>query len=349
MGCFFGVFFLFASFGMFALVWQVLVAIGVEGLPTGFIPLHTLGLPALVVSLLRVAGLLLALLCLAGIFYALRAWRRMARPVGDMIEVVGRVADGDYSARVTAHGPREVHALAAAINGMSERLQSSAELRRVMLAEVTHELRTPLTIIQGNLEGLLDGVYPADEEHLKSILEETHVLARIIEDLRTLALVEGAGLKLQREASDPAGLVDAAAAAFEAQARSAGVTLAQDSAPGLPEVDVDPARIHEVLTNLLANALRYTPAGGRITLRAWSEPGQAEWVSLSVSDTGTGIAPEDLAHIFERFYKSSDSHGSGLGLAIARGLVSAHGGEIKATSQTGQGTTITFTLPAASP
>ncbi len=292
------------------------------------------------------AGLIAAITLgwmLLGLLGAGHAFRRLATPIGDTIEAAGRVAEGDYSVRVKEHGPREVRALAHAFNEMAERLQVNDEQRRHLLAEVTHDLRTPLTIIQGNLEGLLDGVYPRDDARLGAILDETRLLSKLVDDLRTLALAEGGALPLRREPVDLVALVGEAVASFQPQAEGSGVALAVEAAPDLPELELDPVRIREVLTNLIANALRYTPAGGTVCVRCQPEGGDR--VMVSVSDTGAGIPPADLPHIFDRFYKSSDSRGTGLGLAIAKNLVQAHGGEIAASSEVGQGTTVRFTLP----
>ncbi len=281
-----------------------------------------------------------------GVLLSGRALRRLAISVDDLMEAADRVAVGDYSARVGEQGPRELRALARTFNAMAARLEETAEQRRNLLADVTHELRTPLTVIQGNLEGLLDGIYPADETHLASILDETQILGRLIDDLRTLALAESGALRLQKELTDPSVLLNETAASFRAQSEAAGVKLSVslDGEADLPLVELDPARIHEVLTNLIANALRYTPAGGEICVRGWAD-GERGQLGVSVSDTGPGIAADVLPHIFDRFYKSADSRGMGLGLAIAKNLVAAHGGEISAQSAPGKGTTIQFTLP----
>jgi signal transduction histidine kinase len=277
----------------------------------------------------------------AGLFIAARIVRRVASPIGELLEAAERVAQGDYSARVAERGPREIRALAGAFNSMAARLQAHDEQRRELLADVTHELRTPLTVAQGNLEGLLDGVYPRDDAHLETILEETRVLSRLIDDLRMLALAESGALKLQKEPTDIAALAGDAVAAFRAQADAAGIELGVDAGMDLPPIDVDPARMREVLANLIANALRYTPRGGQVRVACAAHE---RHVTLSVSDTGAGISPDDLPHIFDRFYKTQDSRGSGLGLAIAKNLVEAHGGEIHAESQVGRGTTIRVRL-----
>ncbi len=293
----------------------------------------------------RGGGWLLFIFIGFGLFVVIaRAFRQVAAPVGDLMEAAGRVEAGDYSARVPERGPREVRSLAQAFNAMTARLQSNEAQRRKLLADVTHELRTPLTVIQGNLEGIVDGVYPADEAHLTPILEETRVLARLIDDLRTLSLAESGALKLHREPTDLAVLAGETAAAFRVPAQEAGVELNVTLDDPMPLVDVDPLRLREVLSNLIANALRYTPRGGSIHLTGAAE---AHRLTLAVRDTGAGIAPELLPHIFDRFYKSEESRGSGLGLAIARNLVAAHGGVITAESAPGQGTTILVALPRA--
>ena len=273
-----------------------------------------------------------------------RMFRRITMPVADLIEAAGKLESGDYTARVETRGPREVRALARSFNQMANRLQTNEEQRRNLLADVSHELRTPLTVIQGNLEGMQDGVYPRDDARMQMLLDETRVMARLIDDLRTLSLAESGALKLQREELDLPALLGEVAASFAARADELGVALRVETAPVVPPVLADGVRIREVVANLVGNALRYTPRGGQITLAARADAiGQT--ASVSVSDTGAGIAPDALEHIFDRFYKSGDSGGSGLGLAIARQLVLAHGGQIFARSQPGVGATLTFELP----
>lgn len=278
-----------------------------------------------------------------------RLLRRVATPVGELMEAVGRVEAGDYSIRVAEHGPREVRALVRAFNAMTERLQLNEIQRRNLLADVTHELRTPLTVIQGNLEGLLDGVYPRDDAHLGLILEDTRVLARLIDDLRTLSLAESGALQLHREPTDLSILISETTTAFKTQAEAAGVALRVVITEDIPLLELDPVRLREVLANLLSNALRHTPTGGQVQLTAQVNQADRQ-VVVAVSDTGSGILPDDLPHIFDRFYKAGNSRGTGLGLAIAKNLVAAHGGQISAQSNgvPGQGTTIQFTLPLIS-
>jgi signal transduction histidine kinase len=272
-----------------------------------------------------------------------RAVRRMAAPIGDVMEAADRVAGGDYSTRVQASGPGEVRRLARSFNQMTERLQANEAQRRSLLADVAHELRTPLSVIRGNVEGVLDGVYPADEAHLGPVLEETVVMARLLDDLQTLSTAEAGVLRLHRERVAPASLAEDAVAAFQTRAGTAGVALGCRPAPGVPELDVDPVRVGEVLANLLANAIRHTPRGGSVTVTVDRVPAG---VAFAVTDTGPGIDARDLPHVFDRFVKSADSGGAGLGLAIARSLVEAHGGQITADSTSGRGTTMRFVLPA---
>jgi signal transduction histidine kinase len=283
---------------------------------------------------------------------AIRGVRRVAAPVGDVMEAADRVAGGDYEARVRERGPRDMRRLARSFNEMATRLQVNEEQRRGLLADLAHELRTPLSVIQGNTEGMLDGLYTADRAHLEAVLEETRVMSRLLEDLQTLSTAEAGALRLHREAVAPADLVANAVTASRARADAEGVSLEQRVAPGLPEIEVDPMRVGEVFTNLLHNAVRHTPPGGSVVVSAERADaggaGGALGVAFAVSDTGPGIAPDVLPHVFDRFVKATDSGGAGLGLAIAKSLVEAHGGTITARSDgsPGQGTTMRFVLPA---
>ena len=285
------------------------------------------------------------------------AVRHVGLPLGAVMEGADRVAAGDYTTRVPEYGPPPIRAMARAFNTMTERLQNHDRLRRDLMADVAHELRTPLTVIQGKLEGLRDGVYPRDEQQLTALVEETHVLSRLIEDLRTVALSESGALKLQKESIDVDALARDVVDAFEGEASERGVTLRISAPEHLAPLAVDPIRIREVLSNLLANALRHTPAGGSIDVRVYdvvsdqgsgfrrTTPGVGGAIAVDVRDTGRGMSGDEIARAFERFHKGPGSRGSGLGLTIARGLVTAHGGEIRASSAPGAGTTMSFTLP----
>jgi two-component system sensor histidine kinase BaeS len=190
---------------------------------------------------------------------------------------------------------------------------------------------------------MLDGVHEADEAHLAAILEETRVLGRLVDDLRTVALSESGNLPLHREPTDLAIVATDAVGGFRSTAQAAGVALDTEIADDIPLLEVDPVRIREVISNLVANALRHTPSGGSITVDARvDEAGRA--VVVTVRDTGTGIDPELLPHVFDRFAKAPGSRGSGLGLAIARGLVEAHGGSIEVESTPDRGSTFRFRI-----
>jgi len=282
----------------------------------------------------------------AGFVVAARSLRRVAAPVSDVMEAADRVAAGDYSAHVAERGPREMRRLARSFNAMTERLGANEERRRNLLADLAHELRTPLSVIQGSAEGMLDGLYPADRAHVEPLLEEAKVMSRLLDDLQLLSTAEAGALRLHRRSVEPGELVDDAVGAFGARAEAVGVSLRSSIAPGMPPIDADPVRIGEVLGNLLANALRHTPAGGSILVRV--ESSDAGGVAFTVHDSGPGIAPEVLPHMFDRFVKGSDSAGAGLGLAIARSLVEAHGGSISAQSEPGRGTSLQFVVPGTS-
>jgi signal transduction histidine kinase len=289
---------------------------------------------------------LFGVLILAGFFAFVRWLRRMAAPVEDVMAAADRVAGGDYTVRIAERGPGEMRRLARSFNEMTERLRSDEERRRALLADVAHELRTPLSVIQGNAEGMIDGLYPADRAHLTAVLEETKVMARLLQDLQTLSTAEAGALVLHREPTTAARLADGAVAAFAGPAGEKGVALGTDVALGLPELQVDPFRIGEVLTNLLSNALRHTPSGGSVTLSAGPD---RDAVAFEVRDTGPGIPPDQLPQVFDRYVKAADTGGSGLGLAIAKTIVEAHGGWIEAANGTGGGAVIRFGLPSVPP
>jgi signal transduction histidine kinase len=322
MGCFFLFMFLIVASVIGFVAWLIGSALGAGRSAPGAI---LIGL--LVLLVLAILG---------------RIVRRLAAPVGELIEASGRVEAGDFSTRVQETGPREVRALARAFNAMSARLEETEQQRRSALADVSHELRTPLTVIQGNLEAIIDGVYPADSAHLEPILAETRILERLIEDLRTLTLAEAGSLVLHREATDLRALLTDVAASYRSQAERAGISLTVAASEDLPTLEVDAARIREVVSNLLTNALRHTPRDGKVELSA-AQAGDG--VEVAVHDTGAGIPADQLDRIFDRFYRSPDSPGSGLGLPIAKSLIEAHGGTIDARSPAGEGTTIRFTLP----
>jgi len=333
MGCVFFVFALLAFTGLLAILRLIFTFF--QGSPL-------FNRPDMIVPF----GFLAFIFMLMAVSWGVRSVRRMSVPLDNLLEASSKVAEGDFSARVEERGPPEVRALTRGFNSMAERLQVNDQQRRAMLADVSHELRSPITVIQGNVEGILDGLYPADEARLRSIMEETQILSRLVDDLRTLALAESGSLQLRREPTDLRELVRDTVAGFESQAKEKGLKV-ELILEDVEEMDVDPLRIREVLTNILANALRYTPSQGEVKVGLTESGIDGErGVTIFIQDSGAGIESADLSHIFDRFYKSSDSGGMGLGLSIAKYLVEAHGGKIWAESDVGKGTKISFVLPA---
>jgi signal transduction histidine kinase len=280
-------------------------------------------------------------------------FRAITRPIDRLTRAAHQLAQGDLSARVLVDdhvsrlGTDEISELGAAFNSMASNLQQSEQVRRDMTADIAHELRTPLTVMRGNLEAMLDGVYPFDGEHLTPVLNQVTLLTRLVEDLRTLALAEAGQLHLEKRAIDLKALILSTLASFEAQAAAQQVMLRAEIAPDLPAVELDPDRMQQTIGILISNALRYTPRQGSITVTAKTDRAR---VAIEVADTGSGIAPEDLPHVFDRFYRADksrtrESGGSGLGLAIAKSLVEAHGGGIEARDEAGTGTSMIIHLP----
>ncbi len=285
---------------------------------------------------------------------AMRVTRGVTAPLADVMAAADAVAEGDLSVRVPTYGSGEFGRLARSFNRMTEELERAARQRRNLTADVAHELRTPVHIIQGKLEGVLDGVYEPTVEHIVATLEETRLLARLVDDLRILSLAEAGQLPLVREPIDLVELLTDVQTSFSGQAEAAGVDLRVkvNSDLSTTRIMADVGRLDQVLGNLTANALRHTPPGGSISLKAERIPAGAR---ITVRDTGEGIPPEDLPYAFDRFWRGDRSRssaggaGSGLGLAIARQLVQAHGGQIGVESELGQGTMFFIDLPAGEP
>jgi two-component system OmpR family sensor kinase/two-component system sensor histidine kinase BaeS len=283
-------------------------------------------------------------------------------PVRDLTKAAESIATGDLDHQVTVRAGDELGRLGQAFNTMASALDRAEALRRQMVADIAHELRTPLSLVQGNLEAILDGMYELNLDNVASVHEETLVLTRLVNDLRDLSLAESGQIQLEQATVDMASLVAQAAERFQTQAAERGVSLVIDLSPELPRVHGDAQRLSQVLTNLLSNALHFTPDGGRVVLTArpvladeLTKKGYAQETSspmllVSVADTGQGIPVQDLPFVFERFYRADKSRarasgGSGLGLAIARQIVEAHGGNIWVESQLEVGSTFSFTLP----
>jgi len=299
---------------------------------------------------LLIAGLAVALLA-AGLGVLLA--RSISQPLAEMSRAADRMSEGDYAVRVLLRGQGEVAALARAFNQMAESMGSVEGLRRDLVANVSHDLRTPLTVIRGYLEGLRSGQI-ADRRSAEMAFEAMHAevtrLLRLVDDLRLVAALDAGGPRLERRPVAVTDLVSEAVSRIEPVAAAKGISVLNQTVTDLPQVNVDAGRMGQVLFNLLDNAVRHTPSGGTITVRAAYAPGskgnQAH-VWLAVQDNGEGIPAEHLSRVFERFYRADRARGeggAGLGLAIARAIVEAHGGQISAQSDGVPGHGSTFTI-----
>ena len=275
--------------------------------------------------------------------------RRWVNPLADVMGAAESLAEGDFSVRVEEKGDQEFIKLAKSFNHMAEELQHAEQQRRNLTADVAHELRTPLHILQGNLEGALDGVYQATPDYFKSMLEETSLLQRLVEDLQTLSMAETGNLELNIQTLLIKELLQDIVTSFKGQAEENNIQLRLNYPEELEELNLegDWHRLDQVFSNLMTNSLRYTPDGGEIILSADKSDAA---VQITIQDTGGGIPLEDLPFVFDRFWKgdktrSRSSGGSGLGLAIARQLVSAHGGTIRVESEEGVGTRFIVEFP----
>jgi signal transduction histidine kinase len=274
--------------------------------------------------------------------------RRILAPVKALTSATKRLGRGDFSQRVQVKDRSELGELASTFNSMADDLERAEQLRRNMVADIAHELRTPLSNVRGYLEAVRDGVIKPDAEAIRSLEEEAALLSRLVDDLQELSLAEAGELKLVCQAQDIGDFIKQTVVGVESQAAEKGLKVSLDLPDKLPSVNIDSHRIGQVLRNLLENALSHTGKNGTIAVAVKQ---QAEWLKVSVTDTGEGISTEDLPNIFERFYRVDKSRtratgGTGLGLTIARRLVEAHGGKIEAQSELGKGSRFTFTLPA---
>jgi two-component system sensor histidine kinase BaeS len=284
---------------------------------------------------------------MASILLGVLLARSLTRPLRELTTATQKVARGDLEQQVPVRSKDELGELAVSFNQMSSDLVKSRDLRRQMTADIAHELRTPLTVVLGHTEALSEGQLPPDPETFDIIFDETKRLNRLVEDLRTLSLSDAGELHLNQQQISPRELLERAAAARKQEARGSGIQLLIEADENLSAVNVDEDRMTQVLVNLLDNALRYTPAGGQISLTARSAAGSVE---LIVKDSGPGIPEEDMQHLFERFYRADKSRqreegGSGLGLAIAKSLVESQGGQIQVESKPVEGAKFIIRLP----
>lgn len=288
---------------------------------------------------------------IAAILLTIALSRRILHPVEALTRAAREMGHGNLNQRVTIQSQDELGELALAFNAMADGLSRHEALRRNMVSDIAHELRTPLSNVRGYLEAIQDGLVKPDREVIDSLHEEVMLLNRLVDDLQELALAESGQLHLRPIPAQLDKIALKSLTALQRKITEKNLTIETDFAPNLPEIEVDPERIGQVLRNLLSNAITYTPPGGRIILRAQAA---GNCVEVSVQDNGIGIAPEHLSFVFERFYRVDESRtrstgGAGLGLAIVQQLVQAHGGQVNIESQVGTGTTITMTLPTVSP
>lgn len=288
---------------------------------------------------------------LAGVFMAIFLsalfTQLIVAPLAKVTVAAKRVAQGDFDQKVNIGGSGELDELGKSFNSMAATLAHDQQLRRNMVADIAHELRTPLTILQGNVEAMLDGLLPPDKENLTSLHQETLLLTRLVDDLRTLSLAEAGQLEFRPKPTDLKELSLRVIDDFRTQLTAKNIAVALEASDNLPEAWVDPERTAQALRNLLSNAMHYTPEGGSIKLTLNSDN---NGVIVSVIDTGIGIPPDDLPRIFDRFYRVDRSRtrstgGSGLGLAIVKQLVEAQGGKVWAESIFGKGSTFSFHVP----
>jgi len=288
---------------------------------------------------------------LVAVLISLLFSRRILLPLRAIMQASQRIAEGHYAERVKVVGADELGQLAERFNQMAEKLHQVESMRRQLIGDVSHELRTPLTAIKGSMEGLMDGVLPATDETYQQIHQEADRLNRLVDDLQELSRVEAGAYELDLRPTQIAPMLETLAKRFRQQFETKGVPLDVSMPADLPPVQADEYRILQVLTNLTGNALQYTPEGGTVTISAARTNGKVE---IRVEDTGAGIAPEHLSHLFDRFYRVDKSRsrmaggGSGIGLTIAKYLVEAHGGEIRVESEgKNKGSVFIFTLPVA--
>jgi signal transduction histidine kinase len=277
--------------------------------------------------------------------------RGMTQPLRDMAEAARRMETGDYSTRVYTTSRDEVGQLAAAFNRMSRELETLETSRRDLVANVSHELKTPITAIRAHLENLLDGVEEPDNETLQVMLAQSERLGRLVEQLLDLSKLESGDVPLRREQVALAPLVAQVMSEIQVASADRDVEVSSALPDDLPPIEADAERVHQVIFNLVDNAVRFTPEGGEVRIEAQRHNGAVE---VRVADTGVGIPAEALPRLFERFYRVDAARargdgGTGIGLAIARSVVEAHGGTIRAESEPGHGSTFSFDLPIAVP
>jgi len=283
----------------------------------------------------------LAILALVGLVaFARNRFGRTWAPIDALIDATKRLGDGETGVRIPIAEPGPLAAVSGSFNRMAARLEEEDERRRRLLADLGHELRTPLTVIRGEIEAVIDGLH--DPQSLSNVIDEVELMERLLEDLRVLTLAEAGRLQLHREPTDIEAVIGDVVASFSTTLDARNVTSQVEVEPEMGELDIDPYRLRQVLSNLVSNALDQMQEGGRLEVSARRDEATAR---IEVADSGPGISPDRLEQVFERFVKSGDSTGSGLGLSIARDLVQAHGGTIAAANRPEGGAVFTIALP----
>jgi two-component system OmpR family sensor kinase/two-component system sensor histidine kinase BaeS len=332
---------------------DVALDLKVNGEQIGYLVITTFSISArlgLARTILLPVGVISIVLLIFLVIVAVLLMRRYVNPLANVIYAARSVADGNLETRILAEGPQDLRALSESFNEMATSLERNDRERRDMLADIAHELRTPLSVIRGRLEGIMDGVYPETGAPVSTALEQTYLLERLVDDLRLLTLAESRQLHFESKSVDLGSLAAHVIDLFQAEAREKNIALTLERPVEKVIVTADAQRVEQVIANLVGNALRYVPEGGRV----WIELSSAEnAATLSVNDNGKGIPEADLPFIFDRFWRKDKSRsrisgGTGLGLAIAKQLVEAQGGQITASNLPEGGLQVRFELKAAS-
>ena len=286
---------------------------------------------------------------LAAVVLALIVSRQLTRPLRRLAAAAGEIARGNLAVRVNERTQDEAGQVGRAFDTMADALQQQEQARQSFMTDIAHELRNPLSVLRGNLEAIQDGLLEPTPEQVSTLHDQSVALSRLVEDLRTLSLAATGHLEIHRQEIDLRQVAEAVVAGFQPSAAERRISLSLQ-ADELPAVLADPERVGQALRNLIDNALRYTPPGGSVVVSLTAKGGQA---TVAVADTGGGVAPQDLPHVFDRFYRADRSRsratgGSGVGLAIVKQLVEAQGGGVSAQSEPGRGSTFAFSLPVPS-
>ncbi len=287
---------------------------------------------------------------IAAVVLALIVSRQLTRPLRRLAAAAGEIALGNLAVRINERTQDEAGQVGKAFDTMADALQQQEQARQSFMADIAHELRNPLTVLRGNLEAIQDGLLEPTPEQVSTLHGQSVTLSRLVEDLRTLSLASTGHLEIHRQEMDLRQVAGTVVTGFQPAAAERGIVLSLQAPNELPLVFADPERVGQALRNLIDNALRYTPAGGSVVVSLTAKGGQA---TVAVADTGGGVAPQDLPHVFDRFYRADRSRsratgGSGVGLAIVKQLVEAQGGGVSAQSEPGRGSTFAFSLPAPS-